>query len=81
MKFPRDLGGRELAALLRKLGYEVVRQTGSHMRLTAIVNGVEMHVTVPAHSPLKIGTVGGILNDVAAQQGVTRKEIEARLFQ
>ena len=81
MRLPRDLGGRDLAALLRKLGYEVVRQTGSHMRLTAIVNGVETHVPVPAHSPLKIGTVGGILNEVAAQQGVTREVLEARLFQ
>ncbi len=63
MKLPRDLGGRELAELLRKLGYKVIRQTGSHMRLTAMVLGAEVHVTVPAHSPLKVGTVGRILNE------------------
>ncbi len=33
MKLPRDLGGEELAKLLKKYGYEVTRQTGSHMRL------------------------------------------------
>ena len=39
MKLPRDLSGRELAAVLAKLGYQVTRQTGSHMRLTTEVGG------------------------------------------
>jgi len=34
MKLPRDISGEELAKLLRKYGYKVTRQTGSHMRLT-----------------------------------------------
>jgi predicted RNA binding protein YcfA (HicA-like mRNA interferase family) len=34
MRLPRDLGGEELAVLLRRYGYEVTRQTGSHVRLT-----------------------------------------------
>ncbi len=34
MKLPRDVGGGELAKLLDKYGYEVTRQTGSHMRLS-----------------------------------------------
>jgi predicted RNA binding protein YcfA (HicA-like mRNA interferase family) len=34
MRLPRDLGGEKLAVLLRRYGYEVTRQTGSHMRLT-----------------------------------------------
>ena len=81
MRLPRDLGGRELAALLRQLGYEVVRQTGSHIRLTAVANGREVHITIPEHSPLKIGTLAGILSEIAAQNGVTRREIESQLFQ
>jgi len=40
MKLPRDLSGDDLAAVLRKLGYQVTRQTGSHMRLTTQQNGV-----------------------------------------
>ncbi len=46
MKLPRDLSGEELAKLLKKYGYEVTRQTGSHMRLTTHVNGVH-HITNP----------------------------------
>ncbi|MCD6349098.1 MAG: type II toxin-antitoxin system HicA family toxin [Candidatus Korarchaeota archaeon] len=33
MKLPRDLDGEELAKLLKKFGYRLVRRTGSHMRL------------------------------------------------
>lgn len=34
MKLPRDLTGLELAKALKALGYEITRQTGSHIRLT-----------------------------------------------
>jgi predicted RNA binding protein YcfA (HicA-like mRNA interferase family) len=34
MKLPRDLAGKDLAKALRKVGYEVTRQSGSHLRLT-----------------------------------------------
>ncbi len=34
MKLPRDISGEELAKLLKKFGYEITRQTGSHIRLT-----------------------------------------------
>jgi predicted RNA binding protein YcfA (HicA-like mRNA interferase family) len=48
MRLPRDVGGRELAKLLGKYGYEVTRQTGSHMRLSKR-EGTEHHVTIPDH--------------------------------
>jgi predicted RNA binding protein YcfA (HicA-like mRNA interferase family) len=34
MKLPRDLSSEDLCRALKTLGYEVTRQTGSHMRLT-----------------------------------------------
>ncbi|MBL9157264.1 MAG: type II toxin-antitoxin system HicA family toxin [Verrucomicrobiales bacterium] len=79
MRLPRDITGDDLAKALRALGYEVTRQTGSHMRLTTMQNG-EHHVTVPRHDPLRIGTLGGILADVAAHFATTRDEIATRLF-
>ncbi len=45
MKLPRDIGGEELAKLLGKHGYEVTRQTGSHVRLTKTA-GEEHHITI-----------------------------------
>ncbi|HYF14099.1 MAG TPA: type II toxin-antitoxin system HicA family toxin [Phycisphaerales bacterium] len=56
MRLPRDWSGDDLARRLGVLGYVTTRQTGSHIRLTMQRNG-EHHVTVPAHDPLKIGTL------------------------
>jgi predicted RNA binding protein YcfA (HicA-like mRNA interferase family) len=79
MRLPRDITGDDLAKALRVLGYETTRQTGSHMRLTTSQNG-EHHVTVPRHNPLRVGTLGGILSDVAAHFSTSRDEIADRLF-
>jgi len=66
MKLPRDLGGEELATRLGKYGYQVIRQTGSHIRLTSTYKDTEHHLTVPRHKPLRVGTLNGIINEVAA---------------
>ena len=79
MKLPRDLSGDDLAAALRKLGYQITRQTGSHMRLTTQQNG-QHHVTVPRHSPMRVGTLGGILADIATHHQISRDELLQRLF-
>ncbi len=79
MKLPRDLSGAELAKALGRLGYAVVRQTGSHVRLTR--DGPEQHhITIPAHDPLKLGTLAAILSVVAAHMKIDRDELLRRLF-
>jgi predicted RNA binding protein YcfA (HicA-like mRNA interferase family) len=65
VKIPRDLSGAQLRKSLRALGYGSVRQEGSHIRLTTQRDG-EHHVTIPAHTPLKVGTLSSILKLVAA---------------
>lgn len=79
MRLPRDLSGPELAKLLRSLGYEITRQTGSHLRLTTQQHG-EHHVTIPNHFPLKLGTLSGILTDVARHFTITREDLLKRLL-
>jgi len=79
MKLSRDITGNDLAKGLRCLGYQVTRQTGSHIRLSTAENG-EHHVTVPAHTPLKVGTLAAILSDVAAHHKLTREQLLDRLF-
>ena len=79
MRLPRDWGGEKLARLLRQFGYKVTRQTGSHMRLTTQQGG-EHHVTIPRHSPLRIGTLNAILNDVGQHLGLERDELLAELM-
>lgn len=40
----------------------------------------EQHVTIPAHSPLKVGTLAGILGEIAMQLGITRDDLLTKLF-
>jgi hypothetical protein len=48
--------------------------------LTYSANGREHHITIPAHSPLKIGTLNAILEDVANFFSMTKEEILKQLF-
>ena len=80
MKLPRDLDGKKLASLLRRYGYQITRQTGSHIRLTCSAQGVEHHVTVPADKELRVGTLHTILRDVAAYLDVEQTQLLGELF-
>ncbi|AEB10081.1 type II toxin-antitoxin system HicA family toxin [Desulfobacca acetoxidans] len=79
MKLPRDISGEDLARLLEKLGYQVARQTGSHLRLTTTIPR-EHHVTIPCHEYLKLGTLNGILKDVAQHLKISKEELARRLW-
>jgi predicted RNA binding protein YcfA (HicA-like mRNA interferase family) len=79
MRLPRDLTGQELARALAKLGYVTDRQMGSHLRLTTQENG-EHHITVPNHSPIKLGTLNAILREIAEHFDIDRDELLRRLF-
>jgi len=79
LKLPRDITGRQLATALARLGYEVSRQAGSHIRLTTQQGG-DHHITIPAHDPLKVGTLSAILRDVASHAGLSRAELIRILF-
>jgi predicted RNA binding protein YcfA (HicA-like mRNA interferase family) len=80
LKLPRDLSGAELASLLHRHGYEVTRQTGSHIRLTSLAKGDQHHVTIPAHRTLRVGTLSAILADVAAYLGINKEALAKELF-
>jgi predicted RNA binding protein YcfA (HicA-like mRNA interferase family) len=79
VKLPRDLSGEDLVKVLAVFGYAVDRQTGSHIRLTTQLQG-EHHITIPAHDPLKIGTLNSILREVAGHFGLTRDQLLEKLF-
>ena len=80
MKLPRDLSGEELVRSLRRYGYSVIRQTGSHIRLSSSIKGGEHHITVPAHKQLKIGTLAEILTNVAQYLEISRDALAQELF-
>ena len=80
MKLPRDLSGRELAALLRIYGYEISRQVGSHIRLVSNMRGHEHHLTIPDHTTLRVGTLNAVLVDVAEYLGREKASVASELF-
>jgi predicted RNA binding protein YcfA (HicA-like mRNA interferase family) len=80
LKLPRDVSGEELVRSLRRFGYEITHQTGSHIRLTSKFKGTEHHVTIPAHKQLKVGTLAEILGDVASYLDLTREKLVQELF-
>jgi predicted RNA binding protein YcfA (HicA-like mRNA interferase family) len=79
-RLPRDVSGIELARLLEKYGYQITRQTGSHIRLTTQMNG-EHHVTLPVHKELRVGTLNAVLTDVADHLGMERNDLVAALHE
>ena len=70
MKLPPDVSGRDLVkALCRDWGYRQVHQVGSHIILQTDVPGSH-RISIPDHSPLRIGTFNAILRAVAQAKQV-----------
>ena len=75
MRIPRDVNGQLLAERLRRHGYVLTRQTGSHMPLSRSSDGQQQHLTIPAHKPPRVGTWRQILKDVSSQLGCSIEEL------
>ena len=74
MKLPRGVSGDRVVRALERLGYGVIRQKGSHVRLRH--EGPPAHsITVPLHNPLKAGTLHGVLSEVAQMRSITIESI------
>lgn len=59
-KMPR-ISSREAIRVLEHLGFEQVRQTGSHVVMKKKTEEGEIGCVVPMHRELKVGTLSGIL--------------------
>ncbi len=79
MNVPRGVSGSDLIKATSHFGYETTRQSGSHVRLTTHRNGTH-HITIPLHQELKLGTLNGILSDIAQHFSITKKEVILSLF-
>jgi predicted RNA binding protein YcfA (HicA-like mRNA interferase family) len=79
MRIPRQIDGHELAKALEQYGYQITRQSGSHIRMTTTLHG-EHHITIPAHKALKIGTLSGILSEIANHLKIEKTNLIGSLF-
>ncbi len=79
MKVPRDISGQQLISSLKKAGFEISRQTGSHVRLSN--NSIpQYHITIPNHKSIKIGTLNNILTALSQYLKITKEELIKILF-
>ena len=65
------VSGAEAVRALQRLGFEVVRQKGSHIVMRRGSSGT----VVPNHREIKVGTLSGVLR----QAGVSAEEFIAAL--
>jgi predicted RNA binding protein YcfA (HicA-like mRNA interferase family) len=59
-KLPR-ISSKEAIRALKRLGFEQVRQTGSHVVMKKVTDEGEVGCVVPIHRELKIGTLSSVL--------------------
>ena len=78
MRLPRDVSGITLVAAHRRIGYERVRQRGSHVRVTTQQGG-EHHEVIPLHDPIRAKTLSSILKSVARHHGIGVEELLRKL--
>jgi len=61
-RLPRDVSGVECIRVLQRLGFQVLRQKGSHVSLRRIrPDGQSDRTVVPLHTDLAVGTLRDIL--------------------
>ena len=56
-----SLDYHRIVSALRRAGWVVIRQRGSHIRLQKNLPGESLKLTVPAHRPVKRSTLSHIL--------------------
>ena len=69
------VSGEKLIRFLEKIGYEVVRQRGSHVRLEKQTPVGNHKITVPYPKEIAKGTLNDILNKVSLWNGIPKDEL------
>ena len=81
MRLPRNISGDDLVKVLSHFGYEVTRQTESHLRLTRKTEDKKFHLTIPNHNIIRVGTLNNILNDLSIHLELEKSKLIEILFQ
>ena len=69
MKLP-ILSHRKVIKALQSIGFQITRQSGSHIILVKFVDNKKLTVVVPRHSEIAKGTLLSIIQ----QSGMTKEE-------
>ena len=69
------ISGNKLIKLLVNVGYEIIRQKGSHVRLRKITEAGEHNITVPKHSEIAKGTLNDILSKISIWNNMPKEQL------
>ena len=69
------VSGKALVKFLKGLGYEVVRQKGSHVRLRRKNHIGEHNITIPMHDEITKGTLNDLLSKVSLWVSIPKDEL------
>jgi predicted RNA binding protein YcfA (HicA-like mRNA interferase family) len=73
------ISGKKLISLLTEMGYRVVRQRGSHVRLEKSTEAGMHKITIPNHDPIAKGTLNDILTKVSVWNQMPKVKLIDRL--
>ena len=69
------VSGKQLIKVLARMGYSVVRQKGSHVRLVKSTPVGDHKITIPLHDEIVKGTLNDILSKVSLWNGIPKDEL------
>ncbi|MDP1743777.1 MAG: type II toxin-antitoxin system HicA family toxin [Candidatus Amesbacteria bacterium] len=72
---PKLYSSRETINSLRRAGFEIISQSGSHIKMRGVVDGKPQTAIIPNHRELAMGTFKSILK----QANLTKSEFEEHL--
>lgn len=67
--------GKKLFSFLTEMGYQVVRQRGSHVRLEKTTEAGVHKITIPNHDPIAKGTLNDILTKVSVWNQIPKVKL------
>ncbi len=69
---PKLYSGRDIITRLKRLGFMIVSQKGSHIKMRGVRGGKLQTTIVPNHKEIALGTLASLLK----QANVTKQELE-----
>jgi predicted RNA binding protein YcfA (HicA-like mRNA interferase family) len=69
------ISGKQLIKMMHKLGYSIVKQRGSHIKLQKKTPAGTHSITVPQHDEIAKGTLIDILNKTSLWNQMSKEEL------
>ena len=72
---PKLYSARQIIKALQRIGFKIISQKGSHIKLNGTFDGKTYIAIVPNHKEVAMGTLQSILK----QAGITKEELEENI--